>query len=131
VTLEELGRLIGEGERQSLLDLPAEYLQGRGEALAEYDSDIFVRYYSLHTRPWVPFHVDGAEITVNVALANDTPHTGGRLLALCGGSNQYFDRNEGDALVHSSTLLHAVTATGPNVARYSLIAFFRRRRRQP
>ena len=102
---EELGKLIGSEQLQSLLALPATYLQGRGQLEAiDYEVDILVRYYSQRTRPWVPFHVDGADITVNVALAEDAAHSGGQLLVLCGGSNQYVNRREGDAVVHASRI---------------------------
>ena len=92
--------------------------------------EMFVRRYSPGTRPWIPFHPDRYEITVNVALSADVDHSGGRLLGVFGGAVQELLRSEGEATVHSSSLLHAVTRmTGGT--RYSLILFFDRKPRHP
>merc|ERR1712190_587630 len=97
-------------------DAVAELWQGLhefvGEAGEQVDSDdveIFVRRYTADSRPWNPFHNDSAAFTVNVALGHDTSFEGGRLLACYGGSVRSIIRTEGEATVHSSTLLHGVT----------------------
>ena len=82
--------------------------------------------YATDTRPWIPFHCDAAEITANVALTDDTDGGGGgQLLAVCGGEVRPLRRVCGDATVHSSALLHAVSAVRKRRVRYSLILFFR------
>ena len=84
--------------------------------------------YSAETRPWIAFHPDAYEVTVNVALSDDASHEGGRLLGVFGGAVLPLLRAEGDATVHSCRLLHAVSAmTGGT--RYALILFFDRRAR--
>ena len=88
--------------------------------------ECFVRRYSTDSRPWIPFHTDAYEVTVNVALCEDDSHTGGQLLGVHGGKIQAIHRGEGDATVHSSKLLHAVSAMTSGV-RYTLIAFFDRK----
>ena len=93
---------------------------------------MFVRRYSTTTRPWIPFHCDSAAVTVNVALSGDGGMEGGRLLAVYAGAVREVGggdgRREGEATVHASSLLHAVTRMteggGGDRYRYSLIAFF-------
>ena len=87
---------------------------------AEY---IFARRYSRQSRPWFPLHPDSAAITVNVALSDDAEHTGGRLVGLYDGRIQTLERAEGEAVVHTSALIHGVTRMSEGV-RYSLILFF-------
>ena len=69
--------------------------------------EMFVRRYSIDTRPWNPFHSDAYELTVNVALSDDDAHEGGRLLGVFGGAVQALQRAEGDATVRRSAT-HAV-----------------------
>ena len=90
--------------------------------------EMFVRRYSVDTRPWIPFHPDAYELTVNIALSADDAHGGGTLLGVYDGRVQALTRGEGGATCHSSSLLHAVSrmTTG---TRYSLICFFDRRER--
>ena len=68
-------------------------------------------------------HPDSAAITVNVALSDDAEHTGGRLVGLYDGRIQTLERAEGEAVVHTSALIHGVTRMSEGV-RYSLILFF-------
>ena len=84
---------------------------------------IFARRYSSQSRPWFPLHPDSAAITVNVALSDDAGHRGGRLVGLYGGRIQTIERAEGEAVVHTSALIHGVTRMSEGV-RYSLILFF-------
>ena len=60
---------------------------------------------------------------MNVALSEDAAHDGGRLLAIVDNQVRAVARSEGEATVHDSRLLHAVSriTTG---CRYSLILFF-------
>ena len=85
--------------------------------------DLFVRRYSRETRPWIMFHQDVANITINVALSNDCDHEGGRLHAIIGGRHQTIGREEGEATAHADDVMHAVSAMRSGV-RYSLIMFF-------
>ena len=87
--------------------------------------EIFVRRYRREERPWIQFHCDRAAYTCNVALADDVLHDGGRLVCVVDGELREIRRNEGEATVHPSSLLHAVSAMRRGV-RYSLIIFFHR-----
>eukprot|EP00038_Savillea_parva_P005065 m.146877 g.146877 ORF g.146877 m.146877 type:complete len:477 (+) comp11651_c2_seq13:203-1633(+) len=87
------------------------------------EPQIFVRRYTVSERPWNPFHVDAAAITVNIALVDDDTFEGGRLLACYDGQVRALKRAQGDATVHSSTLLHGVSRLRHG-RRYSLIVFF-------
>ena len=89
----------------------------------KYEVFIFARRYSRETRPWIGFHYDSCAVTVNVALSDDDDHQGGRLLALLRGGMHVLSRQAGDATVHPSSVLHAVSAMEQGV-RYSLILFF-------
>ena len=84
---------------------------------------MFVRRYTRETRPWIPFHYDNSNLTINVALSPDTQHEGGRLHAIIGGRHRAVCREEGEATVHGDDILHAVSAMRSGV-RYSLIMFF-------
>lgn len=87
--------------------------------------EIFVRRYTPTTRPWFPFHKDRSELTVNVALSEDAAHGGGRLIAIYDGAVRRVERREGEATVHPSSLMHAVSRM-THGARYSLIIFMGR-----
>jgi hypothetical protein len=90
--------------------------------------DVFVRRYARDDgRRGLGFHADGATRTCNVALSDDDPGGGGRLVVVAGGAVAALPRRAGDATLHDSTLLHAVTAVRPGAVRYSLILFFFRR----
>ena len=71
------------------------------------------------------FHVDRAQLTVNVALSDDDAHRGGSLLAIYDGRVQAVPRGEGGATVHPSGLQHAVSRMYGGT-RYSLLLFFGR-----
>jgi len=124
VTAIELGQLIGVEVVQRLWQLPIEFHIGQiFQRVEHFRVEAFIRRYSIDTRPWNGFHKDSAAVTVNVALADDVAHGGGRLLAVFDGAVQHILRHEGEATVHTSTLLHAVTSMTWGV-RYSLILFF-------
>ena len=117
---EQLVALIGTATVEALWSLPVEL---QGEATTPLvDAQIFVRRYTPETRPWNPWHVDSAAVTINVALSDDASCDGGELLALHKDVISTIARGEGDATVHSSTLLHAVSRLVSGV-RYSLIIF--------
>jgi len=84
---------------------------------------IFVRRYSRDSRPWIGFHCDACEATVNVALASDEAHEGGRLMVALNDGVTELTRAMGEATVHPSSILHAVSAMKAGV-RYSLLLFF-------
>lgn len=147
---ESLERLLGKQEALRLWRLPLAYRRWRRgvddneadaseqilaieemvtEAEAEAEAatlqEAFIRRYSPETRPLLKFHADAYELTVNVALSADAAHGGGNLIGLFKGVVRALDRGEGDATVHSSSLLHAVSRMTTGV-RYSLILFFDR-----
>jgi len=83
----------------------------------------FVRRYALGGRPWTPFHVDSARVTVNICLGDESANEGGALLALAGGELRVVPRAIGEATVHESSLLHGVARLAAG-ERYALIMFF-------
>lgn len=143
---EQLITLIGRSEVESLWRLADELLasqsdQARAKAHAAgtavssamleateaatggYHVDLFVRRYTRDTRPWIAFHQDVSNVTINVALSDDASHQGGRLHAILEGRHQVVTRAEGEATAHGDDVMHAVSAMRSGV-RYSLIAFF-------
>mmetsp|Transcript_48580 Transcript_48580/g.96873 ORF Transcript_48580/g.96873 Transcript_48580/m.96873 type:complete len:119 (+) Transcript_48580:1242-1598(+) len=95
-----------------------------GSAVPRFSVDsIFVRRYTRDTRPYIGFHCDSAAVTANVACSDDENHSGGRLVCVVDGKVQTITRREGEATVHPSSVLHAVTAMQSGI-RYSLIVFF-------
>ena len=121
---EEEGEESPEGER--------EQLEANGTITDEHSlldvHEIFVRRYTPNTRPWFPFHRDRSELTINVALADDKQHEGGRLICLLDGAVRRIERSEGMATVHPSSFMHAVSRMTSGV-RYSLIIFMGRSKR--
>ena len=103
--------------------VPRATLEATEEAAGGYHVDLFVRRYTRATRPWIAFHQDVSNITINVALSADMSHEGGRLHAILEGRHQVVTRAEGEATVHADDVMHAVSAMRGGV-RYSLIAFF-------
>eukprot|EP01043_Picozoa_sp_COSAG02_P003046 COSAG02_NODE_72_length_41961_cov_13.243658_22_plen_695_part_00 len=122
LTLAELRKLLGSETTRDLLRLPAvaglmEEAQWSGAV------DCFLRRYTARTRPFIPFHCDGAAATVNVAL---TPSgIGGELLCLHSGRVIVEQRCQGEATVHPAGLLHGVTRLETSAQeRFTMILFF-------
>ena len=92
-------------------------------AMCGFSVDAYVRRYSRHTRPWLGFHTDRSVVTINVALAPDAAHEGGRLHAVLGGGHRIVEREEGEATVHGDDVMHGVSAMRSGV-RYSLVMLF-------
>lgn len=129
---EELERLVGVPTVARLWRLPAQLAAQRGTSEVgapagrsepRYRVELFVRRYSRGTRPLLNFHRDACAVTVNVALADDAAHEGGHLLAVLDDRVRLLSRAEGEATVHPSTVLHAVSGVTSGV-RYSLLLFF-------
>jgi predicted 2-oxoglutarate/Fe(II)-dependent dioxygenase YbiX len=123
---EALRAIIGVDETQSLQALPAQFRLGSASAqnVAREKVQIFVRRYGPKGRPWIPFHCDAARLTCNVALSDDSSVRGGKLLVVCAGAVRTVERAEGEATVHSSSLMHGVSRVHEGgVPRYSLIIF--------
>ena len=138
---DELEKLIGVDAVAGLWRLPRRLFSQResgipGECSDEaegsncyvtpeptYHVEIFVRRYSRSTRPLIGFHRDACAVTVNVALSDDDAHTGGRLLAVLNDGVHVLGRQAGEATVHPSSVLHAVSAMEGGT-RYSLLLFF-------
>ena len=136
LSVAELQRIIGAEATALLLSLPHRFPQPDMDAVARAQHDTpafalagaFARRYSIqthqHEQPLTSFHFDSAAMTVNVALTSDTRDIeGGRLLGVYGGAIQPILRAEGEATVHSSSLMHGVTLVRRGT-RYSLIMFF-------
>ena len=144
--VERLIDLIGRAETEALWRLADEVLAvqrdeaaararaaGRpvpvatAEALAPADggfhADLFLRRYTRETRPWIAFHRDVSNVTINVALGDDSAHEGGRLHVILDGRHTTIRRAEGEATAHTEDVMHAVSAMRSGV-RYSLIMFF-------
>jgi len=136
ISREELEAYIGKPTVAKLWQLPCRLAAQRASGLLPVGSsdfvppsntphhvEIFVRRYSRGTRPLLSFHRDACAVTVNVALSADQAHTGGRLLAIVDEAVQEINRQEGEVTVHTSDVLHAVTAVEAGL-RYSLLLFF-------
>ena len=121
-------KLADAAAKSDTFETPSEEaLEAKGRAALK---EAFVRRYTLDTRPWNPFHTDRYEITCNVELSagGAESYSGGVLLGLYDGEVRRITREEGEATLHSSKLLHAVTKMTSGT-RYSLILFFDRMRR--
>ena len=148
-SVAELEELIGTAAVQRLQRLPQLFCASQRRAAAMCDAvppeqeqkqwhqatpaqpatalgiwQMFARRYTKHERPWFGFHRDKGPLTVNVACSSDAYHEGGKLLGLLNGRVEVIHREEGEAIVHPSTLLHGVSRMEGGV-RYSLIIFYR------
>ena len=92
-------------------------------AASGFTVQAYIRRYSRSTRPWLGFHTDRSVATVNVALAADSTHEGGRLHAVLDGEHRIVEREEGEATVHGDDVMHAVSTMRTGV-RYSLVLLF-------
>ena len=70
LSVERLSALVGDETARALCRLPAEF-RAAGSWSERQPREVFVRRYSGGTRPWIPFHADRADVTVNVALTSD------------------------------------------------------------
>ena len=120
ISEKKLTKIIGNDAKDRLWKVPSNL---DPEAKSFDNVGVFIRMYQRGTRPWMPFHRDGNQWTVNVALNGSGDFVGGRLLALHNRELQVLERQEGDATCHNDSVFHAVSAIaeGP---RYSMILFF-------
>ena len=118
--IEELEALIGMDATRRLFRLAETFHRAPQPAPGR----IFARRYSANgdDQPWTSFHQDAAHTTINVALTDDAGFGGGDLLGLFDGAVGRLPRTEGDATVHTSSLMHGVTRMTSGV-RYSLIMY--------
>ena len=127
IRIGRLTELIGREDVKSVWRLADELLAMQqpepSAAPCGYVVDMFVRRYTRETRPWIPFHHDTSNVTLNVALSPDGAHEGGRLHAILEGRHRAISRQEGEATVHGDDVVHGVSAMRSGV-RYSLILFF-------
>eukprot|EP00966_Prymnesium_polylepis_P158154 3655517-Prymnesium_polylepis.2 len=141
LTEDMLRDIVGEQAVCALLQLPARWVAAAAAAghriaaglvggtfvLGGKDRTCFARRYSPDThhdeQPFTSFHFDAARVTINVAISGDDAVDGGRLLGVFDNAVQTITRSEGEATVHSSSLLHGVSMMRGGV-RYSLIMFF-------
>lgn len=136
----QLEQMIGRDAAHALWRLPRRFAEqgglvaagaASGHGSSKADSvpvapySIFVRRYSAESRPFFRLHADNSVVTVNVALSSSDAHRGGDLIGMYDGALRFIPRDEAEAVVHSSLLLHAVTRTRTG-SRYSLIMFFGR-----
>ena len=126
LTRQELERVIGSPATAALWALPRA-LDPVGAPARFTQVRAFARAYGPDTRPHLRLHTDACDYTVNVALADDAAHEGGRLVMLHAGAVQADARAEGEATVHKWNVAHGVTAVTRGT-RYSLIIFFFHRR---
>ena len=136
----ELTRLVGRDATARLWQLANRIFRMPNAPHDYWRVEGFIRRYSADTRPHFKFHRDQAKVTINIALSGnfeDHETCGGHLLGVFGGAVHIVPREEGTATVHTSDLLHGVTAMRVGcsrdqaregamdaTARYSLILFF-------
>ena len=127
ISEKKLIRIIGKDARDRLWKVPSILDPEEAASSESFDRvGIFIRMYQRGTRPWMPFHRDGNQWTVNVALNPSDEFVGGRLLALHNRQLQIVERDEGDATCHNDSVFHAVSAIKEGT-RYSMILFFHQR----
>ena len=119
-----LTKLIGEEAAAKILRLTEHADAPAGLSWNSYEEvSIMIRVYSPETRPYITFHSDTCDFTVNIALSNGTEFEGGDLISLSEGRLQKVPCALGAAAVHSSHLVHGVSRIRSGM-RYSLIVFF-------
>jgi predicted 2-oxoglutarate/Fe(II)-dependent dioxygenase YbiX len=126
LTRQELERVVGGAATAALWALPRA-LDPAGAPARFTQVRAFARAYGPDKRPHLRLHTDASDYTVNVALADDDQHEGGRLAMLHSGALHAAARAEGEATVHRWSVAHGVTAVTRGT-RFSLILFFFHRR---
>ena len=126
LTRQELERVVGGAATAALWALPRA-LDPAGAPARFTQVRAFARAYGPDKRPHLRLHTDASDYTVNVALADDGQHEGGRLAMLHSGALHAGPRAEGEATVHRWSVAHGVTAVTRGT-RFSLILFFFHRR---
>eukprot|EP00587_Corethron_hystrix_P006862 CAMPEP_0113301024 /NCGR_PEP_ID=MMETSP0010_2-20120614/2417_1 /TAXON_ID=216773 ORGANISM="Corethron hystrix, Strain 308" /NCGR_SAMPLE_ID=MMETSP0010_2 /ASSEMBLY_ACC=CAM_ASM_000155 /LENGTH=283 /DNA_ID=CAMNT_0000154561 /DNA_START=407 /DNA_END=1259 /DNA_ORIENTATION=+ /assembly_acc=CAM_ASM_000155 len=137
IDLPTLAETVGEETVDSLLASPSE-VAGEGRRVRKLESSegnaasdgggvgdvgIFVRKYAAGGRPFIGFHVDDCDATVNVCLSDPDECTGGTLLLLASGKVHAPRREIGEATAHSWSVCHGVSGVTEGT-RWSLILFF-------
>ena len=120
ISEKKLSKIIGKHAVDRLYQLP---FRLDPHSFTPSRVGIFIRMYQTNRRPWMPFHRDDNQWTVNVALNSDCEFKGGRLMALHGEKLQIVERKEGDATCHKGSVFHAVSSMREGI-RYSMIMFF-------
>lgn len=125
LTQADLQELLGADTVRHLWRLPGAAGLIKGESW-NGAVDCFLRRYTAETRPFIPFHCDGAAATVNIALTpSDEGGMAGELLCLHSGRVIVERRCEGEATVHPQGLLHGVTRLENGAReRFTMILFF-------
>jgi hypothetical protein len=121
ISEKKLIKIIGQQAKDRLWKVPGMLDDDRATSFDKVG--IFIRMYQKEERPWMPFHRDGNQWTVNVALNDSNKFKGGKLLALRNGRVEVLERNEGDATCHNDCIFHAVTSVLEGI-RYTMILFF-------
>jgi hypothetical protein len=122
LTRQALEGVIGTAAVAALWALPRA-LDPAGAPARFTQVRVFARAYAAATRPHLRLHTDACDYTVNVALADDERHAGGRLVMLHEGAVRAEARREGEATAHKWNVCHGVSAVTEGT-RYSLILFF-------
>jgi hypothetical protein len=98
--------------------------QQKNDKQANVEVGYFIRSYTPFSRPFLGFHVDDCDATVNICLSHPHEHCGGDLLALSDGKLfSVHPRPQGTATIHPWYCLHGVTSIIEG-ERWSFIAFF-------
>jgi len=134
-----LTKLVGKDSVQALHKLSNPFLlevsqweeetekgtrQQKNDKQANIEVGYFIRSYKPFSRPFLGFHVDDCDVTVNVCLSHPHEHRGGDLLALSDGKLfSVHPRPQGTATIHPWYCLHGVTSIIEG-ERWSFIAFF-------
>lgn len=132
-----LVRLLGSQTVDALWELPQRWLHDAAsheqynnnnhkKKHVNLDVGCFIRRYGPNTRPFIGFHVDDCDATINICLSSPEECTGGNLLLLAAGQVHCPSRNVGDATVHSWSVCHGVSAVLDG-ERWSFILFFSNR----
>jgi len=124
----DLARIVGAEGYKRIFNLPFALAAPQQTELLEPEHTglkmgVFLRKYSVDTRPFIPFHVDTNSWTGNVAINADSEYEGGNLLVVTDGKVRAARREEGDATIHDNKIAHGVSSMVSGI-RYSMILFF-------
>uniref|UniRef100_A0A7R9U5J9 Fe2OG dioxygenase domain-containing protein n=1 Tax=Pinguiococcus pyrenoidosus TaxID=172671 RepID=A0A7R9U5J9_9STRA len=114
-----LGDLVGHDAVDRICSLAERWMGGQPAD----EIGIFVRKYAAGGRPYIPFHVDTTDVTVNICLSEPEEHAGGDLLVLAGKKLRSIERQMGSATCHVWYCCHGVQGVTSG-ERWSLLMFF-------
>lgn len=124
LSIAQLTALLNQETLDKLLNLPSLLHDGQSEGENEtLQFNLFLRIYSVQTRPYIAFHSDICTYTCVIALNDHQEFSGGQFLMMADDDQlRIAPWKTGHAVLHAGNLIHGVSNIYEG-KRYSLVVF--------